>query len=153
VEHLSRSELEAIAMGDSPADEQARMHLRDCSLCAERLAREARLEEALHESLLVANRRDAHVLRSGPPRVLWPAAAMLAVVAAGAWFFGSQPRRAGPAPPMPGATATPSTAPYSSSTDAPGLLDPLSFSPGYAVTSPAEYCLRTTAPAEIGRHR
>ena len=131
MEHLSQNELDALVIGAAPADDRVRTHLRDCGLCAERLAREARLEEALHESVLVADRGDAHSLRPGPPRMLWPAAAVLAVVAAGAWYIGSQPRSVAPAPPLTGATATPTTAPYTPSTDAPGLLDPLSFAPSF----------------------
>jgi hypothetical protein len=153
VEHLSQSDFDAIVMGTAPADDRVRAHLRDCGLCMERLAREARREEALYDSVLNADRSEAHVARPASVHVLWPAAAALAVVAAGILFVSSQPRRVSPAPPVTDATATPSTAPHTSSTDAPGLLDPLSFAPGYAVTSPAEYCLRTTAPAEIGPHR
>ena len=153
MEHLSRTDIEAIVMGTASADDRARRHLRDCPDCAAQLAREARLEEALHESMAGAGRGDAQVARPAALHVLWPAAAALAIVAAGAWFVGSRPSGAAPTRPAVGAPATSAAAPRVWSIDAPGLMDPLSSTPGYAVTSPAEYCLRPAARLEIGPHR
>src|SRR5258706_7350413 len=106
--HLSGIEIEAIVTGSAPAGEQARRHLRECTACARELAREARLEDALHESLLAPAAASAPGVRPAARRWLLPAAAALTIVAAGAWLVGTQLRGDGAAVATPAAAVVPS---------------------------------------------
>jgi len=145
--HLSQIEIEAIVMATAPRDERVRQHLRECPDCAERLAREANLEAALHESMLVPAAMGGRDSVSRGWRVTWSAAAALAVVAAGAWFAASRDHGiAG----TTGKSRPSESAVPSSSSDTPGLLDPREFAPGYSLIPPADYCRRPSALVESG---
>jgi len=143
--HLSQTEIEAVVMGIAPAGESTRRHLFECPACAARLAREARLEEALHESALAPS---ASVARAAPARgwrAAWSAAAAVAVVGLGVWIGESLRRDRPSVVPSSHVTAvTPSELPV------PGLLDPLSFAPGYTIVPPSEYCRQLDASPRHG---
>jgi hypothetical protein len=145
LEHLSPAEIEAIVMGAEPADEPVRRHMSECPVCAERLEREARLEEALHEGALANSAVRSVRVGAEAWRVVLPAAATLVIVAAGAWLATSRNREVALVVPMSAAPAMMHDEPRQ---DAPGLRDPMSFAPGYVVIAPSDYCRWVVAPAE-----
>ena len=142
--HLSQDEIEAVVTGTSSLDEAVRSHLRECPDCAARLTREARFEVALRDTVSsapVAVPRPA----SRGWKVAWAVAAALAIVASGAWFVGERSRRdvaslpVSPMSPDELVLLSPST------DETPGLIDPLSYMPGYTVQTTE---LWLVAPAE-----
>lgn len=139
--HLSQPELEAFVVGAALRDEDAvRRHLSTCPDCAQRLAREARLEFELHEAALFskvdpsAHHLEAH---SAPPwRSLLYIAVILAIAAAGVYRFAS--RSTAKTPPFEARVRVAADA-YT-----PCHEDPMKLAPGYSVVSPRELGQRVT---------
>jgi hypothetical protein len=139
--HLTPEQLEAFVTGAALTDEAAlRAHVHACPACAKALAREARLETALHLSghaIALAGPseapRDAAPVRHHAPgfglwRTALAAAAVLVVVAGIAWMLRGRAPQATPGaesapvagvPPQPSAAPTPTPAPVVTPTPTP----------------------------------
>ena len=137
MEHLTQEQLEAFVLGTSELEDVAafRRHLSTCSICAQRLQHEARLDLWLHRAALEAAppAMPARLprFRAGP--VLWRSAAALLLLAAGVWFLG---RRSGSTTSRQDASgrSTPVL-------EVPGMMDPWATAPGSDIVSPQDFCL------------
>ena len=138
MEHLSDAQIEALVAG--PAEARARAHVATCPQCAARLAREARLELALHD--LAAGSPDP-----ASPERWWPvafaaAAGLVVVGVLIAYLSGATRavRKAAPQRDTISAGATPSA-------DVPCLQDPRLAGPGATALPPTNLCRWVTAPS------
>jgi hypothetical protein len=140
LEHLSQVELDAFVVGATLRDEdRLRRHLSSCADCAQRLAREARLELELHEAALLGEVEPSKPLSEATPepfrRLLLQAAIGLAIVS-GVWRFAS--RHAARVP------ASQASAQVVADVDTPCHDDPMKLAPGYSVVSPRDLGKRVT---------
>lgn len=142
--HLTPEQLEALLLDESiPPDDPRLRHLAVCPECARRLAREARVEEAIHDAVASNDRPDLRVpsvaRRASPWRHALAAAAALAVLVAAARLL---------TPPATRESGSQASAPaIPLSPDTPCLVDPLAVGPGRHVVAPTEICRGVTSPA------
>jgi len=142
--HLEQDDFDAIVMREA-VDERVRQHLRACPDCAARLAHEARVEVVLQESLRPASKR-APRLASRGWSIAWTAAAVLGVIAAAAWIaLSSRPK-----PPPHSRASSPAygITVLAERDEPPGLIDPMTYLPGYMSGPPEPLGMESSAPAD-----
>ena len=138
--HLSAADIEALVLGDTPSRGDARrVHLASCPECARRLAREARVELALLDS--VAASEASPTVRPSSRWAIATAAMLTLVVSAGLYVASVRTRPVAPPPPGSASPLAP---------DTPCLADPLLLGHAHDTVAPDVPGLNaaTTTPPE-----